>query len=56
MNEHVKGISGAATSIGAAVVAWLPIVNTSVQILAGLTAVVAGIFTTRYYHKKTKKL
>jgi uncharacterized membrane protein YoaK (UPF0700 family) len=56
MNEHIKGITGTTTTIGGAIVAWLPVVNTGVQIIAGIAAIVAGIFTARYYCKKTNQL
>jgi hypothetical protein len=54
--KHLQGILGGAITTGGAVVAWLPTVNLIVQILAGITAIVVGGFTIRYYHRKTKLL
>ena len=57
MNDNgIKGIVGATTSGTGAIVSWLPVVNEAVQIFAGLTAIVAGIFTAIYYYKKSKQL
>lgn len=53
---EAKGIAGTATTIGSAVVAALPTINLIVQIGAGLTAIVVGILTARYYIKKTNQL
>jgi len=56
MNEakHLNGIIGTITTAGGAVVAWLPTVNFVVQIIAGIVAIIVGITTIAYYHKKSK--
>lgn len=54
MNE--KGFAGTVTTIFSAIVSVLPTVNLIVQIGAGITAIVVGIYTARYYIKKTKQL
>ncbi len=59
MNDSIKQVAGAAgvvTTTAGAVVAWLPVVNLVVQILAGIVAIVVGIITANYYHNKNKKL
>jgi hypothetical protein len=59
MNEttkHATGILGTATTAGSTIIALLPTVNLIVQIGAGVTAIVVGILTARYYLKKTKEL
>jgi hypothetical protein len=54
MNNQ-KGIVGAVTTVTGSVVAWLPVVNEVVQILAGLTAIIVGIATVRHYQKKDRR-
>lgn len=54
--SSIKGLLGLATTGGAAIVACLPTVLVVVQIVAGCVAIVAGIFTIRYYNDKRKKL
>jgi hypothetical protein len=55
-NNTNDGIVGTILSATAAVVSNLDTVETSVRILAGLVAIVAGIATTIYYVKKIKGL
>lgn len=57
MNEQSgKGILGAITTAAGAVAAWLPMINTVVQIIAGIVAIAVGISTFRYYHRKNQQL
>ena len=55
-NNTNDGIVGTILSATAAVVSNLDTVETSVRILAGLVAIVAGIATTIYYVKKINSL
>jgi hypothetical protein len=52
----LKGTTGTATTIGATIASYLPVVNELVQIGAGIVAIVVGILTARYYIKKTNLL
>lgn len=57
MNEtakHVAAIFGVQTTLGSLFIALLPTINLIVQILAGVTAIVVGYFTARYYYQKVK--
>ncbi len=59
MEEHFKnftGMLGVSVTTGSAIVAWLPVVNLLVQIGAGITAIVVGLFTIRYYHRRAEEL
>jgi len=56
MNNHVKGLLGVVTTASGAVIAWLPLVNIIIQIMAGIVAIVAGTVTARYYIRKTKEI
>lgn len=55
MSDH-KGLIGSATTVAGGIVAWLPIVNEAVQIVAGLAAIAVAVATLRYYHKKSKAI
>ncbi len=55
-NNTNDGIVGTILSATAAVVSNLDTVETSVRILAGLVAIVAGIATTIYYVKQINSL
>lgn len=55
-SKNPMGILGATATAGSTIVAVLPTVNLIVQIGAGLTAIVVGVLTARYYLKKTKEL
>jgi len=55
-SKGIIGLLGSATTFGSAVIALLPTVNLIVQICAGITAIIVGVFTARYYHKKHKEL
>jgi len=55
-NNHADGVIGTFLSITAAVVSNLETVETSVRILAGLVAIIAGITTTIYYAKKISNI
>lgn len=58
MNEHrhLTGLAGVVTTSSSAVIAWLPEINLCVQIVAGIVAIIVGLFTIRYYHRKTSNL
>jgi hypothetical protein len=55
-NNTNDGIVGTILSFTAAVVSNLDTVETTVRILAGIVAIVAGIATTIYYVKKINGL
>lgn len=55
-NNTNDGIVGTILSTTAAVVSNLDTVETTVRILAGIVAIVAGIATTIYYVKKINGL
>jgi len=55
-HSHGRGLLGTFTTACSAVVSMLPTVNLLVQISAGITAVIVGIVTARYYIKKTNEL
>lgn len=55
MHEH-KGLIGTVTTVTGGVIAWLPVINEVVQIVAGLAAIAVAVATLRYYHKKSKAI
>ncbi len=55
-NSHADGILGVITSGTMAAISNLETVEVSVRIFAGIIAIIAGIYTARYYHYKTKNL
>lgn len=55
-NNDTPGTIGAVTSISMASIAHLEEVEIIVKITAGLVAIVVGIMTIIYYHKKIQKL
>jgi predicted transporter len=57
-NSHnaVEGFFGTVLSVSMAIVSNLEQVEMTVRIIAGIIAIIAGIYTARYYHFKTKKL
>ena len=52
----VKGMLGVTVTVSSAAISWLQAINLFVQIGAGVTAIVVGIFTIRYYRRKTAEL
>ena len=55
-NNDTPGTIGAVTSICMASITQLEEVEILVKIAAGLVAIVVGIMTIVYYHKKIQKL
>ena len=56
LNEDIKhgfAVVGVGTTGTSSFVAFLPTVNIIVQILAGLTAIVVGFYTAKYYREKS---
>lgn len=55
-SQHSDGALGVILSTTGAIVSNLDTVETSVRILAGLVAIVAGILSAIYYTKKIKNM
>jgi len=55
-SNDTPGTIGAVTSICMASIAQLEEVEVLVKIVAGIVAIVVGIFTIIYYHKKIQKI
>ena len=56
MNDN-KGLIGSATTIFGTIIAWLPVINLVVQIIAGIIAIAVGLMTLRhFYYKEQSRL
>ena len=54
MNEY-KAIVGAVITFAGGVVAWLPVINMVVQLVAGVIAIAVGLATLRHLYYKDKR-